>query len=109
MAGAAGKEMMSGVGMEVEVDCTYSPPVTLLVPKLLPTAPVQRHVLPAAFFHVAVAVAPTLRHVTVRLERGGESMGEAEVSAAAAAKRVRRVDFIVDDSVKRGGTVKEVE
>ena len=83
--------------------------MTLLVPKLLPTAPVQRHVLPAAFFQVAVAVAPTLRHVTERLERGGESTGEAEVSAAAAAKRVRRVDFIVKDSVKRRGSVKEVE
>jgi hypothetical protein len=78
---------------------TYSPPVTLLVPKLLPTAPVQRHVLPAAFFQVAVAVAPTLRHVTERFERGGESMGEADVSAAAAVRSVRRVVFIVYDSV----------
>lgn len=50
-----------------------------------------------------------MRHVTERLERGGESTGEAEVSAAAAAKRVRRVDFIVKDSVKRRGSVKEVE
>ena len=79
-----------------------------MVPKLLPTAPVQRHVFPAAFFQVAVAVAPTLRHVTARFERGGESMGEADVSAAAAVKSVKMVDFILDDSVKRGETVKEV-
>jgi ribosomal protein L18E len=71
---------------------TYSPPVTLLVPKLLPTTPVQRHVCPALFFHVAVAVAPILRQVTERLKR--DSRGEAVVRTTRA-REVRRVNFMV--------------
>ena len=71
---------------------TYSPPVTLLVPKLLPTTPVHLHVFPAAFFQVAVAVAPTFRHVTARFS--SDSTGEADASAAAA-KRARLVNFMV--------------
>ena len=51
---------------------TYSPPLTLFLPKLEPTVPVQRHVCPAAFFHVAVADWPTVRQVTARLGREGE-------------------------------------
>lgn len=75
---------------------TYSPPVTLFVPKLLPTTPLHRHVWPAAFFQLAVAVAPILRHVTERFERSSDSMGEAEVrDATAAAKRANSMDFIV--------------
>jgi hypothetical protein len=50
---------------------THSPPVTLFVPKLLPTIPVHLQVLPAAFFHVAVAVEPTSRHVTLRFSITG--------------------------------------
>ena len=37
-----------------------------------------------------------MRQVMERFRRGGEATGEAEVSAAAAVKRVRRMDFIVD-------------
>jgi hypothetical protein len=55
----------------VQEASTHSPPVTLFVPKLLPTIPVHLQVLPAAFFHVAVAVEPTLRHVTLRFSITG--------------------------------------
>ena len=63
---------------------THSPPLTLLVPKLLPTVPVQRHVFPAEFVHVAVAVAPILRQVTERFSR--DSTGEPRLRAAEASK-----------------------
>lgn len=76
----------------VDDEETYSPPVTLFVPKLLPTRPVQRHVLPAAFVHVAVAVAPIFRHDTARLPK--VSTGEAAVRATVA-KIVRTVYFMV--------------
>jgi hypothetical protein len=108
-AGVFGEGSDARYGYGGGLEWTYSPPVTLLVPKLLPTAPVQRHVFPAAFFQVAVAVAPTLRHDTERFERGGESMGEAEVSATAAVRSVKRVDFIMNDSIKKGNSIEEVE
>lgn len=85
----------------VQRSLTYSPPVTLLVPKLLPTTPVQRHVFPAAFFQVAVAVAPTLRHVTARFSRCSGSTGELDVRAAAVARNVKMMDRIVDIRVVR--------
>ena len=69
-----------------------------MVPKLLPTVPVQRHVFPAAFFHVAVAVEPTLRQVIARFSKRLDSMGEASVRAAAA-KRVKIMDFILSIQV----------
>ena len=51
-----------------------------------------------------------MRQVMERFEGGGEARGEAEVSAAAAAvKRVRRVDFIVDGNLEGFGAIKEVE
>lgn len=50
---------------------TYSPPLTVLVPKLLPTTPVHRQVLLAELVHVAVAVAPTVRHVIARFSITG--------------------------------------
>jgi hypothetical protein len=50
---------------------THSPPVALFVPKLLPTIPVHLQVLPAALFHVAVAVEPTSRHVMLRFSITG--------------------------------------
>jgi hypothetical protein len=49
---------------------TYSPPLTLLVPKLLPTTPVHLQVFPAELTQVAVAVAPTWRQVTDRRNSG---------------------------------------
>lgn len=42
---------------------THSPPLTLFLPKLLPTVPLHLQVWPAAFVHVAVAVDPIARHV----------------------------------------------
>lgn len=44
---------------------THSPPLTVFVPKLLPTTPLQVQDWPAELVHLAVAVAPTLRHFTV--------------------------------------------
>ncbi len=72
--------------------------MTLFLPKLLPTTPVQRHVLPAAFVHVAVAVAPTLKQDTARFSRTSASIGEAKVTAVAA-RRVKRMDFIVSEAI----------
>lgn len=72
---------------------THSPLLTLLIPKLLPTTPIQRHVFPAAFVQVAVAGAPTLRHVMSRFST--ESMGEADASTARNAARETVVAFIV--------------
>lgn len=46
---------------------THSPPL-LLVPKLLPTTPVQVHFFPALSVHDAVAVEPTVLHVTLANE-----------------------------------------
>ena len=43
--------------------CTYFPPFTGSMPKLDPTTPVQVQFSSAAFVHLAVAVAPTFRHV----------------------------------------------
>lgn len=43
---------------------TYSPALTVLVPKLPPTVPVHVQVFPAELVHVALAVAPTLTQVT---------------------------------------------
>ena len=43
--------------------CTYFPPFTGSMPKLDPTIPVQVQLSSAAFVHLAVAVAPTLRQV----------------------------------------------
>lgn len=63
-----------------------------MVPKLLPTTPVHRHVFPAAFVQVAVALAPTFKHVTERFERG--SRGEADTRAVVASD-MRRAGFIV--------------
>lgn len=71
---------------------TYSPPFALLLPKLLPTTPVHRHVLPAAFFHVAVAVEPTFRQVMARLSMSGEDSVRAEKSAV----RERNVRCMLD-------------
>lgn len=73
---------------------TYSPPLTLLVPKLLPTVPVQRQVFPAEFFHVAVAVAPTFRQVTARFSR--DSTGEPKTMVKQA-RDARTPDFMVDN------------
>ena len=42
---------------------TYFPPFTGSIPKLDPTIPIQVQFSSAAFVHLAVAVAPTLRHV----------------------------------------------
>lgn len=42
---------------------THSPPVTALVPKLIPTVPVQVQLCLSALVHFAVAVANGLRHV----------------------------------------------
>lgn len=65
--------MNSFAGLLASVYCkiksssrTYSEP-SLLVPKLLPTTPVNEHVWPSPFVHVAVAVAPTSRQVMERL------------------------------------------
>jgi hypothetical protein len=71
---------------------THSPPLTPLVPKLLPTVPVQRHVFPVESFHVAVAVAPTLRQVMVRFSRG--LRGEARATDARASE-ARSSNFMV--------------
>lgn len=68
---------------------THSPPLTLFVPKLLPTVPVQRHVFPAEFCHVAVAVAPIFRQVTERFSRG--STGEPRVRAAKASEAKKSI------------------
>jgi hypothetical protein len=61
---------------------THSPPVAVFVPKLLPTIPVHRQVLPAAFFHVAVAVEPTLRHDMLRFSMTGLATAKAASTAA---------------------------
>ena len=79
--------MLTVTGLSI----TYSPPVALFVPKLLPTTPVHRHIFPAEFFQVAVAVALTFKHATVRFSR--DSTGEATVRAAAV-NNVRTVDFM---------------
>ena len=79
--------------MEGDRRMTYSPPLTLLVPKLLPTVPVQRHVSPAEFFHVAVAVAPIFRQVMERFSRG--STGEPKARAAKASD-VRSSNFMMN-------------
>lgn len=47
---------------------TYSPPLTLLIPKLLPTTPVHLQLRPAALIQVAVAIVPTSRHRVVALK-----------------------------------------
>jgi hypothetical protein len=48
--------------VRMEDASTYSP--LAVVPKLLPTTPVQVHSSPAFVCHIAVAVSPTLRQVT---------------------------------------------
>ena len=68
--------------------------MALFAPKLLPTAPVHLQVLPAAFFHVAVAVWPTFRQVIARLEKRPE-VGEAEAMAPKRATRVINWSCIV--------------
>lgn len=56
-------------------DCTNSPP-TAFSPKLLPTVAVYVHVWPAEFVHVALADAPTVKHVTLRLDFNRGEIGE---------------------------------
>ena len=68
--------------------------MALFFPKLLPTVPVQLHVLPAAFFHVAVADWPTFRQVIERFERRPEA-GEAEAIAPRIATTVIKCSCIV--------------
>jgi hypothetical protein len=74
----------------VQQASTHSPPVALFVPKLLPTMPVHLQVLPAAFFHVAVAVEPTSRHVMLRFS----IIGLAIVRAASIAPSVTVMNCI---------------
>lgn len=63
---------------------TYSEP-SLLVPKLLPTTPVNEHVWPSPFVHVAVAVAPTSKQVMERLlslgDRASTAIGRTAIRA----------------------------
>ena len=58
--------------------------MALLVPKLLPTVPVQEQVCPAAFVHRAVAVEPTVRQVTERLSSIGFAIANARTAVMAA-------------------------
>lgn len=55
---------------------------------MLPTTPVNRHVLPALFVHVAVAVEPTARQV---MERLLTSASDAEGAATASKGRRPRI------------------
>lgn len=70
---------------------TYSPPEAFS-PKLLPTVSVNVQVWPAELVHVAVAVAPTVKHVTLRLSRGeaGLELGAARVVLARGSRARRR-------------------
>lgn len=63
---------------------THSPPVTALVPKLLPTVPVQVQRWLSALVHCAVAVADGWRHVI-----------EARPGAAASKKSARPDEYII--------------
>lgn len=74
----------------------YSPPLTLFVPKLLPTVPVHRHVLPALLVQTAVAVAPGVRHVIARFDR--DSNGLVEASEVSTLASVRVCKCIADSS-----------
>ena len=61
---------------------------------MLPTTPDHLQVLPAEFFHVAVAVAPTLRHVMDRLERKSGA-GAAEVMVPKQATTAKKENCMV--------------
>lgn len=63
--------MLVGVCCRVKSSSRTYSESSLLVPKLLPTTPVNEHVWPSLFVHVAVAVAPTSRQVMERLLRLG--------------------------------------
>ena len=57
------KDNVSREYLSSKKGCTYFPPFTGSMPKLDPTTPVQVQFSSAAFVHLAVAVAPTFRHV----------------------------------------------
>ena len=68
----------------IALPSTYSRPFKGLIPKLLPTTPVQVQLCPAAVVHCAVAVDPKFRHETPALGNTGKG-------GAAAAKVAERM------------------
>lgn len=80
-------------GIHACCEQTYSPSAPALLPKLLPTTPVQVHFFPSAFVQEAVASAPTSRHFTFRGCRG---------VAAASASSARPVKEVSGDIVVEG-------